>query len=347
MHPLLERARKKGNPIIKGNTATFLWEGKTAPHLIDDSHEWEDHPLTLEKLEPGLWTATLTLPREAYLEYGFMDPETQERLDDPLNPERYLWNGLSAYNHFFYMPKGGPTPLVNVAPGVPRGKVTRHKVETDSMAVGDERTVYLYQPPVKRPVPLVVVYDGPDYLRRGKLATIVDNLIAQKRIRPVALALVQNGGQARVIEYGCSEMTLGFIAVRVVGLAREHLNLVDINQKPGAYGVMGASMGGLMALYTGLRLPGMFGKVLSQSGAFSFPEHEFITSDIVRYMPKPKIDVWMDVGALEGLLDCNRQMSALLKEKSYRVTYREYPAGHNYTAWRDDLWRGLETLFGK
>ena len=186
------------------------------------------------------------------------------------------------------MPKGEPTPLANVLPGVPRGKVTRHKVETDSMAVGDERTVYLYQPPVKRPVPLVVVYDGPDYLRRAKLATIVDNLIAQKRIRPVALALVQNGGQARVIEYGCSELTLGFIAERVVGLAREHLNLVDINQKPGAYGIMGASMGGLMALYTGLRLPGMFGKVLSQSGAFSFPEHEFITSDLVRYLPKPK-----------------------------------------------------------
>jgi len=347
MHPLLDRARKKGNPLIKGNTATFLWEGRTAPHLIDDSHEWEDHPISMEKLEPGLWAVTLTLQRDAYLEYGFMDPETQERLDDPLNPDRYLWNGVGAYNHFFYMPKGGPTPLTNVLPGVPRGRVTRHKVDTDSMAVGGERTVYLYQPPVKRPVPLVVVYDGPDYLRRGKLATIVDNLIAQKHIRPIALALVQNGGQARVIEYGCSELTLGFITEHVVGLAREHLNLVDVHQKPSAYGIMGASMGGLMALYTGLRLPEVFGKVLSQSGAFSFPEHEFITSDIVRHLPKPNIDVWMDVGALEGLLDCNRQMHALLKEKGYRVTYREYPGGHNYTAWRDDLSRGLEALFGK
>jgi enterochelin esterase-like enzyme len=347
MHPLLERARKKGNPLIKGSTATFLWEGKTAPHFIDDSHDWEEHPIPMERLEPGLWSVTLTLPRDAYLEYGFMDPETHERLDDPLNPDRYLWNGLGAYNHFFYMPKGGPTPLALVQPGVPRGKVTRHKVETDSMAVGDERSVYLYQPPVKRPVPLVVVYDGPDFLRRAKLANIVDNLIAQKRIRPVALALVQNGGQARVIEYGCSEMTLGFIAVRVVGLAREHLNLIDIDQKPGTYGVMGASMGGLMAFYTGLRLPDMFGKVLCQSGAFSFPEHEFITSDLVRHLPRPNLNIWMDVGALEGLLDCNRQMSALLKEKSYRVAYREYPGGHNYTAWRDDLWRGLEALFGK
>ena len=218
MHPLLERARKKGNPLIKGNTATFLWEGKTAPYLIDDSHEWEDHPIPMKKLNPGLWSVTLALPRDAYLEYGFMDPETQERLDDPLNPDRYIWNGLGAYNHYFYMPKGGPTPLTNVLPGVPRGKVTRHKVETDSMAVGDERTVYLYQPPVKRPVPLVVVYDGPDYLRRGKLATIVDNLIAQKRIRPIALALVQNGAL----------VGLGFLAGAVPALLAIDLDPVQL-----------------------------------------------------------------------------------------------------------------------
>jgi enterochelin esterase-like enzyme len=345
-HPLLERASKKGNPLINGKTATFIWEGRTAPLLVDDSHEWEDNPQPLKRIAAGVWAVSLTLPRDAYLEYGFMDPNTQERLDDPLNPHRTLWNGISAYNHYFYMPRGGPTPLAQVIPGVPKGKVTRHKLDTDSMAVGSERTVYLYQPPTRKPVPLVVVYDGPDYLRRGKITTIVDNLIAQKRIRSIALALPQNGGQARVIEYGCSETTLGFVAERVVGLAREHLNLVDVRQQPGAYGIMGASMGGLMALYTGLRLPDMFGKVLSQSGAFSFPEHEFITSDLVRHLPHADIDIWMDVGALEGLLDCNRQMHALLKEKQYRVTYREYPGGHNYTAWRDDFWRGLEELFG-
>jgi enterochelin esterase family protein len=27
------------------------------------------------------------------------------------------------------------------------------------------------------------------------------------------------------------------------------------------------------------------------------------------------------------------------------VIYREFSAGHNYTAWRDDIWRGLEAMF--
>jgi enterochelin esterase family protein len=40
-------------------------------------------------------------------------------------------------------------------------------------------------------------------------------------------------------------------------------------------------------------------------------------------------------------------MYALLKEKGYNVAYREFTAGHNYTAWRDDVWRGLEAMFPK
>jgi len=27
------------------------------------------------------------------------------------------------------------------------------------------------------------------------------------------------------------------------------------------------------------------------------------------------------------------------------VRYREYSGGHNYPAWREDVWRGLEWLF--
>jgi enterochelin esterase family protein len=38
-------------------------------------------------------------------------------------------------------------------------------------------------------------------------------------------------------------------------------------------------------------------------------------------------------------------MAALLQSRGYDVAYREYNAGHNYAAWRDDLWRGLEVLF--
>ena len=100
-----------------------------------------------------------------------------------------------------------------------------------------------------------------------------------------------------------------------------------------------------MSLYTGMRLPRIFGKVLSQSGAFTLPEHEFVVVDLVKYTPPPNIDIWMDTGRYEWMLDDNRKMYALLNERQYKVKYHEFSGGHNYTAWRDDIWRGLEALF--
>jgi enterochelin esterase family protein len=193
----------------------------------------------------------------------------------------------------------------------------------------------------------LVVLDGREYHRRAKLANIVDNLIAQGRIRPLAMALVENHRQARGVEYACGEMGIRFLAHRVLPLAQEQLDLVDIAANPGAYGILGASMGGLQALYTGLRAPHIFGHVLSQSGAFSMMDQDYVLWDLVRHSPVPPLKVWKDVGRFEWLLNCNRRMNELLVEKGYDVDYREYNAGHNFPAWRDDVWRGLEHVFGK
>ena len=342
-HPLLALARTTGNPVIGDNVATFMWQGPTAPLLIDDLHNWEDAPQKMLRAGAGLWSFSISLPADAYLEYAFLDAHTGERIPDPLNPN-LIENGVHAYNHFFYMPQGKPIPLIRPQRGVARGTVTRHELPTLEYAVGSNRSVYLYQPPVKGPVPLVVVYDGTDYLRRGKLNVIVDNLIAEKRVRPFALAMVQNGGQARSLEYSCAEPTLGFLTECLIPFAQDHLILTPPGGEP--YGVLGASLGGLMALYTGMRLSKVFGKVLSQSGAFGTPEYEFAIVDLIRYAPRPDIQVWMDFGCLEWLLEGNRQMYALLKEKNYPVHYHEFSAGHNFTAWRNDIWHGLETLFG-
>jgi enterochelin esterase family protein len=53
----------------------------------------------------------------------------------------------------------------------------------------------------------------------------------------------------------------------------------------------------------------------------------------------------MDAGHFDDLLEDNRRMVRLLEEKNYNVSYREFSGGHNYTAWRNDVWRGLEAMF--
>jgi enterochelin esterase family protein len=354
----IRRAREAGNPVIHGNHATFIWEGKSAPHLMSDLNDWDEKSKPFKRISPRLlsdsvisspsgkpvWSCSLTLPRDAYLEYAFYDPATGMRFLDPLN-RRSVSNGVGSRNNFFYMPETMPSPFSIRRAEVTVGALTRHRVDTWMLQEDGERDVYLYRPPINRPAPLLVVYDGVDYLQRSKLAVIVDNLIAEKRIRPIAMAFLQNGKRRRGVEYACSDATIAWLDHEILPLARKQLNLLDIEENPGAYGVLGASLGGLMSIYTGLRMPEVFGNVLSQSGVFEFEGRDFAAVDLIRHSHGRNIKIWMDVGKLEWLLEDNRRMQPLLRDKGYQVIYREFSGGHNYTSWRDDIWRGLEEMF--
>jgi enterochelin esterase-like enzyme len=340
----LLRLARTGTPLITDQTATFVWQGDQAPQLIGDFCGWQwGTPVDLDQVAPGVWTQTLSLPADAYVEYSYW--RDGQRVADPFS-RRTVPDGLGHTNHFFYMPEAAPSSLVRRGRGVPRGTVTRHVLEHEFLLGGRGRTVLFYQPPTTEPAPLLVVLDGQDYFPRGRLVQIVDNLIAQRRIRPVALAMVYHGGRLRGIEYACSEAHMGAL-LHLLPLAKKELNLLDWSEHPSAYGIMGASMGGLMALFVGLRLPHIFGKVLSQSGAFEIDWYETVVLDLVRHGPLRPLRIWMDVGRLEWLLEPNRAMHRVLVEKGYDVAYREFSGGHNYTSWRNDLWRGLEALFGR
>ncbi|MEZ0397060.1 MAG: alpha/beta hydrolase-fold protein [Anaerolineales bacterium] len=342
---LLARLEKNGNPLIEADAAMFVWKGTAAPHLICDLYDWEENPRPLRRLTDDLYALRLPLPADTYLEYAFFDPATGQRVRDPFNPRR-IWNGVGQYNHYVYMPAAAPSPLTRRDPAARRGEVTRHEIPADDLTAGRKRLVHLYQPPTDDPVPLLVVYDGNDYLRRGRITVIVDNLIAQRRIRPLALALVPNGGPTRMVEYACSEATLGFILQTVLPLARRQMRLVDPARQPGAYGVLGASMGGLMAVYTALRLPHIFGRVISQAGAFELGDYETVVVQMVRHLPPPPVQFWLDVGRMDFLRQANRRMAALLEERGYSLTYLETGGAHNYTTWRNVLGEALTALFG-
>ena len=341
---LLARAQIEGHPLIDGNQVTFLWQGDSAPHLIDDLHSWDDSPQPLRRISPRLYACSFDLAQDAYLEYAFVDPKTKSRLPDPLNKKRF-WNGINAYNHFFYMPEASPSPWTIRQRDIPRGQLTVHTIDTWMMKFPGTRRIKLYHPPTKERVPLLIVYDGPDYLSRGRLPVIVDNLIADKRIRPIAMAFLPNGGPRRGVEYACSDATLAWIEHEVLPLAKRELKLLDIKKHPGAFGVLGASFGGLMSVYTGLRLPDIFGRVLSQSAVFEMDGRDFVAVDLIRHAPaRPQI--YIDCGRIDFLLKDNHRMLPFLRERNFNVTYHEHGGAHNYTSWRDNIHRGLEVMFG-
>ncbi len=335
-------------PRIDETGVTFIWHGSDdIPQLSGDFNGWQGG-IELAETAPNVWTHRLALPRDAYVEYGFSTAhDVEERFLDPLNP-RLVYNGVEAVNNYFTMPEYQPNPLIVRQPGVKRGAISEHWLETNGFTGDTHRKLYLYHPPVEEPTPLVVVWDGADYLQRGRLNAIVDNLIAQKRIRPISMALIANGGKSRFVEYMQNEGTVGFLMQAILPFASQQLNLIDASAERGVHGVLGSSMGGLMALYTGLRAADLFGHVVCQSGAFWFgdPRYDMLVVEYLKTHPVEPLKIWQDVGTLEYLLDGNRKVNAILTDKGYDVTYREFSGGHNQTMWADNTWRALETLYG-
>lgn len=348
----IQRALKDGNPFIDTDRVVFIWEGESAPYLVGDFNNWDEKSTRFKRVSPKLipdtkksiWSCTLTLPRDAYIEYAFHDPVTQKNFLDPLN-KKSVNNGNEGRNNFFYMPETMPSPFPMRRADVTPGALTKHSVETRWLRDDYERNIHLYRPLVKESVPLLIIFDGQDYLQRGKLAVIVDNLIADKRIQPIAMAFLPGAGRWRNLEYACSDGTLLWIEEIILPLAEDKLNLLDIKKHPGVFGVLGSSLGGTMSVYAGLRISDVFGKVISQAGAFTYPTREFSVVDLARNRQANDIQIWMDVGNLDFLLDDNRRMSTLLKDNDYNITYRECSGAHNYTTWRNDVWRGLELMF--
>ncbi len=356
MSALLELAKQHGTPLPtrgKPGEMTFVWEGEDAPRILGDFNLWGrgDQPTEMQPESPGVWTLTATIPENAYVEYIFVLPPEADGgkaryVLDPLNRRRAS-NGMGKYNNCFRMPKSNHTPLYVMSRRTPRGRVTRHVITDGLLPNKGHRTVWLYRPRTAEPVPLLLVCDGRDFRRYGKLTEIVDNLIAQQRIRPIALALVDNARTARAAEYIGGELALMTFTNLILPLANAHLALCDPRDAP--YGVMGASLGGALALYVALRLPQVFGRVVCMSGAFQVRPAgaDSLVELLLKTLPPQPIRIWQGVGTLEWLLTLNRDtLHPLLQARGYDVTYVEYGGGHNYTCWRDQTPAALEAVFG-
>ncbi len=243
------------------------------------------------------------------------------------------------------MPEYRPSAWHLEADETPRGTVFETRVPTMKLLAGVERTVTFYQPPVDFPVPLAVVYDGREYLERARLPVIIDNLIAAQKIQPIALAMIANSKRYRVMEYACADATIWHLLQVVLPFARQKLRLLDVEEHPGAYGVLGASFGGLMALYTLLRLPHIFGRGLCQAGGYSAAGFDFPVWDLLGNAAGADVRIWMDCGRFDWLIGANRKMAAAMSKMDVPFHFHEYNAGHNFPAWTDSVPLGLEYLY--
>jgi iron(III)-enterobactin esterase len=214
------------------------------------------------------------------------------------------------------------------------------------------RTITVYIPAQYVPgtaAPLLVTHDGPGFGKPDlNLPHLLDNLIAQKRVPPMIVVMVANGGgDAQGHERGKEYDTMSglfaeFIQLEVLPLVEKNYG-VKITQDPEGRATMGTSSGGSAALIMAWYHPEWFHRVLTLSGTFVNQQWPFNpeTPDgawgfhnklIPESAPKP-LRIWMAVGdrdnynpnvmrdGMHDWVEANNRMANVLKAKGYHYQY--------------------------
>lgn len=386
-----QEGREQGTPMVEpipGDTnhvlVTFLWRGgKDTSNVVLVSaltaNFNRDRQLTQDQLArllgTDVWWKTYRVRKDARFTYYLSPNDSLQRKQssdwdtlqpDPLNPHRYVLphKDRDWVTSVVKLPAAPPTPWMQQKPGVPRGHIEAQHI--DSRILGNERRFWVYKPPGYRaedgPYDLLVLLDGWLYAQMIPTATIIDNLLAAGRIRPLVAVMVEQ--EDRILELGCYEPFEGFLARELIPWVSERYH---VTSNPSEIIVGGQSRGGLAAACAGLRHPEIFGNVLSQSGYFSWdPREEQITDEeslefewvIRQFAKRPRLPLRfaLSVGLFErdhhfpgspSLLQANRHMGDVLVAKGYSVSYREVAGGHEVFMHAVTLPRGLLALAGK
>ena len=211
-----------------------------------------------------------------------------------------------------------------------------------------ERHVYVYIPRQYvpgSPAPFMVVQDGHSYVKR--MANILDNLIAGKRLPPMVVVFADSGGSdaqgsERGLEYDTiSDRYSNWVESELLPAVSKNYG-VTFTADPEGRAVMGGSSGGVAAFTMAWFHPERYHKVLSYSGTFvnqAWPPDpktprggwEYHATLIPKAAKKP-IRMWMEVGEKDLHFDdpentwhnwplANNRMAAVLKKKGYDYRY--------------------------
>lgn len=341
-------------PIVCGRRVTFVFHG--AVDAVNLRHFIYGLPtkVPMQRLgQTDLWYITEDIPPLSRVEYKLEIVRSGHHrwIRDPLNPHfaRDPFGANSVCQGEGYSTPEWAQPDDETRPGA------IEELTFTQSPWGDDRHVSLYLPARfrrSRRYPLMVVHDGGDYLRYSALKTVLDNLIHRGEVAPLIVALTHPGD--RMVEYPNDPRHAEFITQRVVPELERKLPLYG---NPSSRCLMGASFGAVASLSVAWRHPGMFGKLLLQSGSFAFTDigdHKRgpAFDPVVRFVNafraapgKPADKVFMSCGQFETLIYENRSMYPFLQEVGINVRYTEARDGHNWENWRDRLREGLSWLY--
>jgi enterochelin esterase-like enzyme len=224
------------------------------------------------------------------------------------------------------------------------------------------RQFYIYTPPdydtnvnKKYPVLYILHGGGEDergWAQQGKTDLILDNLIAEKRAKP--MLIVMPDGNTNTDFAGFGERTLRMFEAE---LKRCIIPFVEKNYRAETdskdRALAGLSMGGIQTLFVGMNNTNLFsylgifssGWILPMQSKLADAQYDFMKKNIDTIKNNLKL-LWIGIGGKEDIAYNNCQaMMSKFDEMKIKYIYDDYPGGHTWPVWRHDLYKIAPLLF--
>lgn len=245
---------------------------------------------------------------------------------------------------------------------VPHGDVRINKYF--STVTNSWRELYVYTPPAydnnlneKYPVLYILHGGGEDergWATQGKTDLILDNLIAEKKAQPMLVVMPDanlgaGGFNSDAIENSLRMFEREMKQAIIPFVEKNYRALTDGHNRA----LAGLSLGGLHTLYTGFNNTDMFSFLGVFSSGWIVPlleqtanvQYNFIKLN-ESAINKNLRSLWIAMGGKEDIAYNNcKIMLAKLDEIGIKYTYSEYPGGHTWPVWRNNLYNFAQVLF--
>jgi len=299
----------------------------------------------------GKWTATTDSIGEGFHYYSIIVDGLP--VADP-SSKTYYGMGRMASGIEIPFAGGGYYALKDVPHGDLRIKKYYSKI-TNSW-----RQFYVYTPPgydaniqEKYPVLYILHGGGEDetgWANQGKTDLILDNLIAAQKAKPMLIVMPDaNVGGSAFAESGLKTFESELKQVIIPLVEKTYRTKTDAKNRA----LAGLSMGGMHTLYTGIKNTGDFaylgvfssGWIAGRQQEVADAQYDFMKINREKINANLK-QFWIAMGGKEDIAYNNCQvMIGKLKNLDIKYTYQEYPGGHTWPVWRNNLYQFSSLLF--
>jgi enterochelin esterase family protein len=333
------------SPAVTGDRRVILRYFHPDARMVWCEAEWNDwQPVAFDRGADGLWTCASRPVAPDIYEYSLFADGA--RVIDYQNP--------AAKNRFTALVDvPGPEPALYDVRDVPHGAVHLHWYH--SAITGGSRRMHVYTPPgyeteAARRYPVLYLLHGAGdddagWVRSGRLNFILDNLLAQGRVRPMVVAMPDGHVFGTNWKEDRSTKVRAFAADFFEHIMPAADGLYRIDGRREQRAMAGLSMGGGQAIATGLTRPGMFGAYgLFSSGLW--PEvTPLLEAALAELRAQPPGLLWIGIGRRDFLYGHCTGLRRMLETAGIPFTYYEDDTVHSWRTWRDYLARFAPLLF--